>query len=297
MTVDLNKATQHMYDLRSWGVTYSMDYSRTGTDGTADCSGALYASLRIGGMPKAAYVLNTESLHDWLLNNGFKLFAESSNFAAQKGDVFIWGKRGQCGGAYAHTGIFVDSQSIIHCNYAHNGVSVNPYGTMWASDGYPYFYIYRCNATTVIKDPSIISIYYVPGYGVNAINGDGRAIPNSNLKLKTGTSWHASGVYYLNGYAAYALGRDLPGWYVYQGYTNQVTAITINYEPWYGVNAVDSHGKTLKGTNRKFKTGMSWKLCGYGIYKIGGKLFYKVSSTEFISTFYTQGGGYVPEKI
>lgn len=41
MTVDLNKAIQHMYDLRSWGVTYSMDYSRTGTDGTADCSGAL----------------------------------------------------------------------------------------------------------------------------------------------------------------------------------------------------------------------------------------------------------------
>lgn len=48
--------------------------------------------------------------------------------------------------------------------------------------------------------------------------------------------WHSSGIFILNGHAAYALGRDLAGWFVYQKYINQVGKITINYVPSYKVN-------------------------------------------------------------
>ena len=40
--IDINKAIDYMYQLKNRGITYSMNGSRIGTDGTADCSGAVY---------------------------------------------------------------------------------------------------------------------------------------------------------------------------------------------------------------------------------------------------------------
>lgn len=143
MPFSIDSAISYMYQLQKNGITYSMDGSRVGTDGTADCSGAVYAALRTGGMPSAGYVLNTEGMHNWLLANGWQRVADNSDWNAQRGDVFIWGKIGESAGAGGHTGIFVDGQNIIHCNYAHNGVSVNNHDAYWAADGCPYFYAYR----------------------------------------------------------------------------------------------------------------------------------------------------------
>ncbi|WP_155995733.1 peptidoglycan amidohydrolase family protein, partial [Streptococcus ruminantium] len=89
------------------------------------------------------WAVNTEYEHDWLMNNGFELVAENTAWDAKRGDVFIWGRRGESAGAGGHTGIFVDGDNIIHCNYAHNGISVNEHDTTWAYDGRPYYYVYR----------------------------------------------------------------------------------------------------------------------------------------------------------
>ena len=138
--VDINKAIDYMYQLKNRGVTYSMSGSRIGTDGTADCSGAIYISLVKGGAKPHSYPVNTESEHAWLIANGFDLIAFNKSWNMQRGDVLIFGLKGQSAGAGGHTAIAVDHNNVIHCNYAHNGVSVNPETTMPYSMGW---YVYR----------------------------------------------------------------------------------------------------------------------------------------------------------
>lgn len=296
MAVNIDGAISYMQQLKANGVRYSMDGSRTGKDGTADCSGAVYASLRAAGASNAGWVLNTESMHDWLVANGFTCISYNNDWDAQKGDIFIWGQRGASAGAGGHTGIFVDHNNIIHCNYANKGVTINDYYNCWVSDGYPVYYIYRLkNTAPEVKkfDPNLISIFYKPGYGVNAINGQGKVIPGSNKTLKHGSTWRANGIFILNGHAAYALGQDLPGWYVYQEYTNQVGKITINYVPGFGVNAYNKTGSQIAKTNTKFKTGTAWKYSA--ISNIKGEVYYQVSKTEFIPARFTYGSGFNPK--
>lgn len=203
MAVNIEAAIAYMYKLRSQGVTYSMYGSRTGTDGTADCSGAVYAALRAGGASNAGWVLNTESMHNWLVANGFMRVADNSEWTAQRGDVFIWGKQGQSGGAGGHTGIFVDGSNIIHCNYGNNGVTVNNHDAYWAADGGPYFYAYRYaggTASTPEGDDDLdlsklIGLVPVKAYGLAWITNPNGAVLYDNdrkatsRKLAYGTGW------------------------------------------------------------------------------------------------------------
>lgn len=128
-------------EARRGKVTYSMDF-RNGPN-SYDCSSAIYYALMSAGAIPPGWVINTEYEHDWLLKNGFTLIAENSAFAAKRGDIFIWGKRGQSSGAGGHTGIFVDSNNIIHCNYARNGITVDGYLAIARASGNKYYYIYR----------------------------------------------------------------------------------------------------------------------------------------------------------
>ncbi|WP_367368283.1 peptidoglycan amidohydrolase family protein [Schleiferilactobacillus harbinensis] len=202
MPFSIDSAIAYMYQLQKAGVTYSMDGSRTGTDGTADCSGAVYAALRAGGMPSAGWVLNTESMHNWLLANGWQRVADNSDWNAQRGDVFIWGKIGQSGGAGGHTGIFIDHDNIIHCNYANNGVSINNHDAYWEADGEPYFYAYRYAGAQEADQgddndmdlSKLTSLAPVTAYGVAWItNPNGAALWDNTGKvlkrLPYGTSW------------------------------------------------------------------------------------------------------------
>lgn len=131
MTINANKAIEYMQQLKVNCVKYAMTGSRTGSDGTADCSGAVYASLRFAGASNAGWVLNTESLHDWLVLNGFTCITYNRDWEAQKGDIFIWGQRGWSAGAGGRTGIFVDHDNVIYCNYGNNGITVNDYYRTW----------------------------------------------------------------------------------------------------------------------------------------------------------------------
>ena len=136
-------------EARRGKVTYSMDY-RNGPN-SYDCSSAVYYALLSAGAISAGWAVNTEYEHDWLLKNGFKLIAENSVFAAQRGDIFIWGKRGQSAGAGGHTGIFVDSNNIIHCNWARNGITVDGYLDIARSSGSKYYYIYRPHGQSAVS--------------------------------------------------------------------------------------------------------------------------------------------------
>ena len=140
MAINMEQAIAWM-EARRGKVTYSMDY-RNGPN-SYDCSSAVYYALMSAGAISAGWAVNTEYEHDWLIKNGFKLIAENSVFAAQRGDIFIWGKRGQSAGAGGHTGIFVDSNNIIHCNYARNGITVDGYLATARAAGNKYYYIYR----------------------------------------------------------------------------------------------------------------------------------------------------------
>ena len=126
---------------RQGQVYYSMEY-RDGPD-SYDCSSSVYYALRSAGASSAGWAVNTEYEHDWLIKNGYELIAENTECNAQRGDIFIWGKRGASAGAFGHTGMFIDSDNIIHCNYAYNGISINNHDERWYYAGQPYFYIYR----------------------------------------------------------------------------------------------------------------------------------------------------------
>lgn len=136
-------------EARRGKVTYSMDF-RNGPN-SYDCSSAVYYALLSAGAISAGWTVNTEYEHDWLLKNGFKLIAENSVFSAQRGDIFIWGKRGQSSGAGGHTGIFVDSNNIIHCNWARNGITVDGYLDVVRSSGNKYYYIYRPSGQSTVS--------------------------------------------------------------------------------------------------------------------------------------------------
>ncbi|HFU3863195.1 TPA: peptidoglycan amidohydrolase family protein [Streptococcus suis] len=140
MALNMEQAIAWM-EARRGKVTYSMDY-RNGPN-SYDCSSAVYYALMSAGAISAGWAVNTEYEHDWLIKNGFTLIAENSAFAAKRGDIFIWGKKGQSAGAGGHTGIFLDSNNIIHCNYARNGITVDGYLDVARAAGNKYFYIYR----------------------------------------------------------------------------------------------------------------------------------------------------------
>ncbi|HEM3586830.1 TPA: glucosaminidase domain-containing protein [Streptococcus suis] len=148
MAANMEQAIAWM-EARRGKVTYSMDY-RNGPN-SYDCSSSVYFALMSAGAISAGWAVNTEYMHDWLIKNGFKLIAENSVFAAQRGDIFIWGRRGQSSGAGGHTGIFVDSNNIIHCNYARNGITVDNYLATARASGNMYYYIYRPSGQSTVS--------------------------------------------------------------------------------------------------------------------------------------------------
>ncbi|NQM24662.1 holin [Streptococcus suis] len=140
MTINLETSIRWMSD-RVGKVSYSMDY-RNGPN-SFDCSSSVYYALMSAGAISAGWAVNTEYEHDWLVKNGYTLIAENTDWDAKRGDIFIWGRRGQSAGAGGHTGIFIDPDNIIHCNYARNSITVDNYNQTAAASGWMYCYVYR----------------------------------------------------------------------------------------------------------------------------------------------------------
>lgn len=136
-------------------ITYSMYGSRTGSDGTADCSGAMVQALVEAGATKPAYIYNTDSIHDYLKANGYQLVAENTKVNKEVGDIVVWGRRGNSGGANGHIMVINQADNSngsgareISVDYWTNGgynsaVSEHDYNYYAAANDYPYFYVYR----------------------------------------------------------------------------------------------------------------------------------------------------------
>lgn len=152
----LEKMIKWMTDRRG-AVYYSMSYrngqrinaagvlSSSGRPGY-DCSSAVYYSLVDAGfLPPTTWIGNTDSLYGDLERNGWTRLPldASGNAKTQRGDIFLWGKRGASTGAFGHTGTFVDADNIIHCNYANNGITVNNHDAFWMASGRPEYAFYR----------------------------------------------------------------------------------------------------------------------------------------------------------
>lgn len=174
--MEIKKIIEFMDFLKAKRITYSMYGSRTGSDTTADCSGAIYAALRNANSSQLSYVPSTETLHAYLIQNGFELHAENRDWVAKRGDIFIWGKKGASAGAGGHTGIFLDANNIIHCNYARNGVTVDDYNAVYFNSARMYVYVYRLkkNAQTsaqiVGKDNKIMTKSFTLATTLNLVS-------------------------------------------------------------------------------------------------------------------------------
>ncbi|WP_423373001.1 peptidoglycan amidohydrolase family protein [Melissococcus plutonius] len=164
---DINKMIQWMED-RKGKVTYSMEH-RYGPN-SYDCSSAVYYSLIAGGfLPQQNIIGNTEGLFGDLERHGWQqLKASNGYFDTHRGDIFIWGNRGASACSSGHTGIFVDNDNIIHCNYGYNGITVNNHDTIWGYNGKPTINIYRYGgggSTPPKPNPSTNDVDYMRKYG------------------------------------------------------------------------------------------------------------------------------------
>jgi hypothetical protein len=241
-------------------VTYSMDHR----DGpySYDCSSSVYYALREAGASSAGWAVNTEYEHDWLIKNGYELIAENTECTAQRGDIFIWGKRGASAGAFGHTGMFIDSVNIIHCNYAYNGISINSHDERWLYAGQPYFYIYRLtNPNAEPEAPKKGWQEEDEGYWYVRANG---SYPKDEFEyIDENKSWfyfdssgymysdkwlkHTDGKWYWfdkDGYMATSWKKVAEKWYYFNRDGSMQTGWVKYYDKWYYLDAVNGDMKS-----------------------------------------------------
>nr|DAV57981.1 MAG TPA: peptidoglycan hydrolase [Caudoviricetes sp.] len=259
MAVNIENAIAWM-QARKGKVYYSMDY-RDGTDGY-DCSSSIYYALRSGGAVSAGWAVNTEYEHDWLLNNGFELISENTPWDAKRGDIFIWGRRGYSAGAGGHTGMFVDSDNIIHCNYAYNGITINDHDERWLAAGRPYFYVYRLtNANAKPVEPKRGWQKDDDGFWYARTNG---TYPKGQFEyIEENKSWfyfdesgymyadkwlkHTDGNWYWfdkDGYMATSWKKIADKWYYFNRDGSMQKGWIKYYDNWYYCDAVNGDMKS-----------------------------------------------------
>lgn len=161
---------------REGKVTYSMN-SRLGPN-SYDCSSAVYFSLIAGGfLPSGTGIGNTDSL--FALEGS--LLTAVSRSSVKRGDIFVAGYKGSSGGAAGHTGVFLDNQNIIHCNYTKNGIATTP-ATNWMGDysGLPV-YFYRLKGATPTFKYKVDDVVYIKSNATHYFNGD--LISDNDKKL------------------------------------------------------------------------------------------------------------------
>ena len=138
----IEKALAWFY-ARKGRVSYSME-NRNGPN-SYDCSSSVYHALKEAGLLPASYWIgNTDTLFDALEKNGWVRVSEDANGDAdtQRGDIFIWGIRGNSGGALGHTGMFTDTDNVINCRYQ-AGIVIDNHDWLWSASGYPPYAFYR----------------------------------------------------------------------------------------------------------------------------------------------------------
>lgn len=259
MGVDIEKGVAWM-QARKGRVSYSMDF-RDGPD-SYDCSSSMYYALRSAGASSAGWAVNTEYMHAWLIENGYELISENAPWDAKRGDIFIWGRKGASAGAGGHTGMFIDSDNIIHCNYAYDGISVNDHDERWYYAGQPYYYVYRLtNANAQPAEKKLGWQKDATGYWYARANG---TYPKDEFEyIKENKSWfyfddqgymlaekwlkHTDGNWYWfdrDGYMATSWKRIGESWYYFNRDGSMVTGWIKYYDNWYYCDATNGDMKS-----------------------------------------------------
>lgn len=120
------------------------------------------------------------------------------------------------------------------------------------------------------------------------LNSDGEAYDTS--PLTNGSEWVSGGITAdKQDRPMFAVGNNQ---YLPQRNTSLKKLLTINYTNGYGVNAVNSKGNQIKGSNATFKGGTQWKTSDR-LYSINGVGWcYKVAADEYVSVKYQAGSGF-----
>ena len=125
-------ALVNWFEFRKGKLTYSMNGSRNGNDGTADCSGSVSQALKEAGIPIQG-LPSTVYLGKQLADNGFTRISKNQDLNAQRGDIVMmsWGyDMSQSGGAGGHVGVMVNSVDFISVDFSTSGArgqAVNQY--------------------------------------------------------------------------------------------------------------------------------------------------------------------------
>lgn len=259
MGVAIEKGVAWM-QARKGRVSYSMDF-RDGPD-SYDCSSSMYYALRSAGASSAGWAVNTEYMHAWLIENGYELISENAPWDAKRGDIFIWGRKGASAGAGGHTGMFIDSDNIIHCNYAYDGISINDHDERWYYAGQPYFYVYRLtNANAQPAEKKLGWQKDATGFWYARANG---TYPKDAFEyIEENKSWfyfddqgymlaekwlkHTDGNWYWfdrDGYMATSWKRIGESWYYFNRDGSMVTGWIKYYDNWYYCDATNGDMKS-----------------------------------------------------
>ena len=214
------------------------------------------------GAVSAGWAVNTEYEHDWLKKNGYELISENTPWDAQRGDIFIWGRRGASAGAYGHTGMFIDEDNIIHCNYAYNGISVNDHDERWLAAGRPYYYVYRLtNPSAAAEEVKMGWQKNDTGYWWVRANG---SYPKDQFEyIEENKSWfyfdsrgymysekwlkHTDGKWYWfdkDGYMATSWKKINGKWYYFNRDGSMQTGWVKYYDNWYYLDAANGDMKS-----------------------------------------------------
>ena len=158
----IEKALAWFY-ARKGKVSYSME--RRNGPSSYDCSSSVYYALKEAGiLPSSYWIGNTDTLFDALEKNGWVRVPTDANGDAQcqRGDIFIWGIRGNSGGALGHTGMFVDADNVINCRYQ-AGIVIDNHDWLWSASGQPPYTFYRFvgkSAPAVQRRVALPEVYY-----------------------------------------------------------------------------------------------------------------------------------------
>ncbi len=224
------------FESRREKLTYSMQGSRNGSDGTADCSGGMSQALKEAGV-NIVGLPSTVTLGSQLANNGFIRVSKNTDWNAQRGDVVLmsWGPdMSSSGGAGGHVGVMEDADTFISVDYFTGGAP----GTAVSSHNWNEYY--------ALEKPMYIEVWRYNGAG-------GNQQPNTTV-TETPTRKTNSKAYYLANDVAFVNG-------IYQIKCDYLVPAgfdwTENGIPVALVNWVDENGNDVPdGADKDFKPGM-----------------------------------------
>lgn len=220
------------FESRRGCLTYSMQGSRNGADGTADCSGSVSQALKEAGV-NIQGLPSTVTLGSQLANNGFYRVSKNEDWNAQRGDIVLmsWGAdMSSSGGAGGHVGVMEDAATFISVDYWTGGQA----GTAVSSHNWDAYY----NA----QRPAYIEAW--------RYNGSAPAQSNAPAPQTAGRKK----AYYLANEVAFVNG-------IYQIKCDYLCPVGFDWVengiPVAMVNWVDENGNNVvDGADKDFKAGM-----------------------------------------